>query len=92
VAAPLQSILNGSVQFVKRDFRIAFRSAIRERVRIKLVGSFTNVLYHLNLANPVLAIDNPSVGQIASARLSDFGGDRDAHPRLTWFVPLWPPR
>ena len=50
------------------------------------------MLYHLNLANPVLAIDNPSVGQIASARLSDFGGDRDAHPRLTWFVPLWPPR
>ena len=52
------------------------RFAISERVRIKLEGSFTNVLNHLNLANPVLAIDNPSVGQITSARPADFGGNR----------------
>jgi hypothetical protein len=52
------------------------RLAISERVRIKLEGSFTNVLNYLNLANPVLAIDNPSVGQITSARPADFGGNR----------------
>jgi len=34
------------------------------------------VLNHLNLANPVLAIDNSSVGQITSARPADFGGAR----------------
>ena len=50
--------------------------AINERVRIKLEGSFTNVLNHLNPANPVLAIDNPSVGQITTARRADFAGNR----------------
>ncbi len=50
--------------------------AVTERVKIKLEGSFTNVLNHLNLADPVLAIDNPSVGQITSARPADFGGNR----------------
>jgi len=49
---------------------------VTERVRIKLEGSFTNVLNHLNLANPVLAIDSSSVGEITSARPSDFGGNR----------------
>jgi len=49
---------------------------VTERVRIKVEGSFTNVLNHLNLANPVLAIDNSSVGQITSARPADFGGNR----------------
>jgi hypothetical protein len=52
------------------------RLSVGERVKIKLEGSFTNVLNHLNLANPVLAIDNPSVGQITSARPADFGGHR----------------
>jgi len=50
--------------------------ALTERVRIKVEGSFTNVLNHLNLANPVLAIDSSSVGQITSARPADFGGNR----------------
>lgn len=49
---------------------------LTERVRIKVEGSFTNVLNHLNLANPVLAIDSSSVGQITSARPADFGGNR----------------
>ena len=49
---------------------------ITERVKIKIEGSFTNVLNHVNLANPVLAIDNSSVGAITSARPSDFGGAR----------------
>jgi hypothetical protein len=52
------------------------RFAVTERVHIKVEGSFTNVLNHLNLANPVLAIDNSSVGQITSARPADFGGNR----------------
>jgi hypothetical protein len=50
--------------------------AVTEHVRIKVEGSFTNVLNHLNLANPVLAIDSSSVGEITSARPSDFGGAR----------------
>ena len=49
---------------------------LTERLKIKIEGSFTNVLNHLNLANPVLAIDNSSVGQITSARPADFGGAR----------------
>lgn len=49
---------------------------VTERVRIKVEGSFTNVLNHTNLADPVLAIDNSSVGQITAAQGSDFGGYR----------------
>jgi hypothetical protein len=50
--------------------------AVTEKVRIKIEGSFTNVLNHLNLANPDLAIDSSSVGVITSARPADFGGNR----------------
>ena len=57
--------------------------AITERLKIKIEGSFTNVLNHVNLADPVNAIDNSSFGQITSARGgttpgggSDFGGYR----------------
>ena len=50
--------------------------AITERVKFKIEGSFTNVLNHVNLADPVNAIDNSSFGQITSARGSDFGGYR----------------
>ena len=49
---------------------------VTEHVKIKVEGSFTNVLNHLNLANPVLSIDTPGVGQITSARPADFGGAR----------------
>jgi len=52
------------------------RFAFTEKVSIKIEASFTNVLNHVNLANPVLAIDSSSVGQITSARGSDFGGSR----------------
>ncbi len=55
---------------------LAKRFLITEKVSIRLEGSFTNALNHLNLANPVLAIDNSSVGQITSARPADFGGNR----------------
>ncbi len=50
--------------------------AITERMRFKIEGSFTNVLNHVNLADPQMAIDAPSFGQITSARGSDFGGYR----------------
>ncbi len=49
---------------------------VTEKVKIKIEGSFTNVMNHLNYANPTLAIDNPSVGVITSARPADFGGNR----------------
>ncbi len=60
--------------------------AITERVRMKVEGSFTNVLNHTNLADPVLAIDNTSVGQITSARAADFGGNRTGQvgARIEW--------
>ena len=49
---------------------------ITERVRLKIEGSFTNIFNHVNLADPVNDITNPSFGQITAARLSDFGGYR----------------
>ena len=52
------------------------RFAFTEKVSMKIEASFTNVLNHVNLADPVLAIDSTSVGQITSARGSDFGGSR----------------
>jgi len=52
------------------------RFAVTERVHIKVEGSFTNVLNHTNLADPVLNITNSSAGVITSARGSDFGGAR----------------
>ena len=50
--------------------------ALGERFKFKVEGSFTNVLNHVNLADPQLAIDSASFGQITSARGSDFGGYR----------------
>jgi hypothetical protein len=50
-----------------------------EHVRIKVEGSFTNVLNHLNLADPssaALAIDGTDPGLITAARGSGFGGNR----------------
>ncbi|HVN04191.1 MAG TPA: TonB-dependent receptor [Bryobacteraceae bacterium] len=49
---------------------------VTERVKFKIEASFTNILNHVNLSDPVLAIDNPSVGEITAARKSDFGGYR----------------
>lgn len=50
--------------------------AVTEKLKIKVEGSFTNVLNHVNLADPVAAIDNSSFGRITAARGSDFGGYR----------------
>jgi hypothetical protein len=49
---------------------------ITERVKMKIEGSFTNILNHTNLGDPVLNITNSSAGQITSSRGSDFGGAR----------------
>ena len=50
--------------------------AITEGVHLRAEGSFTNVLNHTNLADPVLDATNPSFGVITQARGSDFGGNR----------------
>ncbi|MFN7997314.1 MAG: TonB-dependent receptor [Bryobacteraceae bacterium] len=50
--------------------------ALGERFKFKIEGSFTNVLNHVNLNDPQLAIDSPGFGTITSARGSDFGGYR----------------
>ena len=50
--------------------------AVAERIRLKLEGSFTNVLNHVNLEDPQMFISFPGFGQITSARSSDFGGNR----------------
>ena len=47
-----------------------------ERVRFRIEGSFTNVLNHVNLADPVTNIANRAFGQITTARTSDLGGNR----------------
>ena len=49
---------------------------VTERVKIRLEGSFTNVLNHVNLADPVTNIANSGFGRITSARTSDLGGNR----------------
>ena len=50
--------------------------SITERVRLKLEGTFTNLPNHPNLADPQMAIDSNSFGQITQARKSEFGGSR----------------
>lgn len=49
---------------------------IVEGVRLRAEGTFTNVLNHTNLADPVLDVTQPNFGQITQARGSDFGGNR----------------
>ena len=52
------------------------RIAITERVQLRSEVTFTNVLNHTNLSDPLLDITNPNFGKITSARGSDFGGNR----------------
>ncbi len=49
---------------------------ITERVHLRAEGTFTNILNHTNLADPVLDVTNPSFGVSTQARGSDFGGNR----------------
>ena len=50
--------------------------AIVEGIRLRAEGTFTNILNHTNLADPVLDITQSNFGQITQARGSDFGGNR----------------
>jgi hypothetical protein len=50
--------------------------AVTSRVKLRMEGTFTNVLNHTNLADPVLDISQPNFGVITAARGSDFGGAR----------------
>ncbi len=47
-----------------------------EGVKLRGEATFTNVLNHTNLADPVLDISQSNFGQITAARGSDFGGNR----------------
>ncbi len=47
-----------------------------EKTRVRIMGSFTNLPNHVNLADPNLSITSGSFGKISSARGSDFGGSR----------------
>ena len=49
---------------------------IVEGVHLRAEGTFTNILNHTNLADPVLDTTSPSFGTITQARGSDFGGNR----------------
>ncbi len=50
--------------------------AITERVKLRIEGSFTNVLNHTNLDIPVLDLTSGSVGEITASRGGNFGGSR----------------
>jgi hypothetical protein len=52
------------------------RFVISENVHLSAEGTFTNVLNHTNLNDPILDITNVDFGRITSARGSDFGGGR----------------
>jgi len=52
------------------------RFMITENVHLRAEGTFTNVLNHTNLNDPLLDITNPNFGKITSSRGSDFGGNR----------------
>ena len=47
-----------------------------EGVRLRGEATFTNVLNHTNLADPVTDISQSNFGQITQSRGSDFGGNR----------------
>ena len=79
---PIGRFGNGGIGVVTGPGSVSLSTAlgksfsITERLKIIVEGSFTNILNHVNLADPVAAIDNNSFGQITSARGSDFGGYR----------------
>ena len=50
--------------------------SIAERLKIKIEGSFTNVLNHTNYADPSLNLTSRSFGSITSERGAEFGGHR----------------
>ncbi len=60
------------------------RIALTERFSLRAEGTFTNVLNHTNLNDPVsLDVTNPAFGTITQARGSDFGGNRTGQVSMT---------
>jgi hypothetical protein len=49
---------------------------ITERLKVKLEGTFTNVLNHTNLGDPNMDLSSSSFGLVSSSIGSDFGGAR----------------
>ncbi len=56
--------------------------ALTERLHLRAEGTFTNVLNHTNLTDPVLDVTNAAFGAITQARGSDFGGNRTGQASL----------
>ena len=50
--------------------------SITERFKVKVEGTFTNVLNHTNLADPNLNLSSGSFGLVSNSIGSDFGGAR----------------
>ena len=50
--------------------------ALVDGIRLRAEGTFTNILNHTNLADPVTDISQANFGQITQSRGSDFGGNR----------------
>ncbi len=57
--------------------------ALVEGIRLRAEGTFTNVLNHTNLADPVTDISQSNFGQITQSRGSDFGGNRTGQLSLS---------
>ncbi len=53
-----------------------------EGLRLRAEGTFTNVLNHTNLADPILDVTRSDFGQITQSRGSDFGGNRTGQVSL----------
>ena len=50
--------------------------AITERFKVKVEGTFTNVLNHTNLGDPNMDLSSGSFGLVSRTIGSDFGGAR----------------
>jgi len=67
---------------VSWNLGLSKRFQLREKISLRLEGSFTNVANHVNLGDPISDIANNSFGRISSARGSDFGGARTGQVSL----------
>jgi hypothetical protein len=55
---------------------------ITEGVSLRAEATFTNVLNHTNLADPILDVTQADFGKITASRGSDFGGNRTGQVSL----------
>jgi hypothetical protein len=55
---------------------------ITERFKLRAEGTFTNVLNHTNLGDPITDVSSPSFGLITGTIGSDFGGARTGQVSL----------